>query len=292
MSILFEIKSRANNPIKIIFFLILKLKKLLKIDFENHLKKNNVKIDIIMPTMSFDIELLNEVIKSFKKLNHEINKVYRIASTEPEIIDFCNKNGIIFVDERELMGYGKEVIDYSFGADNRSGWIYQGLLKLSGDKVAEMDNYFIVDVDTIITSPFSLVENDKFIFYQNEEWHDFYFKTFRKLFGYKNKNKLSFTSHMMIFNKKLLGEMKDEIEKKYNMAWDKVYISMVDKSDQSCISDYDTYANWVLCNHPEKMIEKPLYNKAMNRKFLGEVLRNIDGYSKKYKTISFHHYIK
>jgi hypothetical protein len=292
MSIFFEIKSRARTPGKIIPLLDLYIQKLFNINFEKSKGKHLPKIDIVIPTVSKDFGLINDVIASFTKLNHEINKIFIVAPARPEIIEYCTKHTYRFVDEKTVLGYGKDAIDYKVNGVDRSGWIFQQLLKLSCENIVEMDNYFILDSDTIIVDNLSLIENNKFIFYQNEEWHDAYFKTFYKMFGYKTKNKLSFTSHMMIFNKEMLKLMKKELEQKYDISWDKVYLSAIDPHESSCISDYDTYANWILCNFPDKVIQKPLYNIAFNRNKLDEIKNKMNVYSKKYKTISFHSWIK
>jgi hypothetical protein len=292
MSILFEIRSRRNRPSKIIFLFVLYAKKILRIGFEKSKLKKPPRIDIVIPTVSKDFKLIDDVIGSFSKLNHEINKIYIVAPQNQEIIEYCASHNLNFVDERTILGYGKEVIDYKVNGVDRSGWMLQQMIKLSGEKIVEMDNYFILDSDTIIADNFSLIENGKWIFYQNEEWHDYYFETFQKMFGYKTKNRLSFTSHMMIFNKEVLRTMKKELETKHARSWDQVYLSTIDINEASCVSDYDTYANYVLCNYPDRFIQKPLYNRAFSRNMFDTIKSNLEKYSKKYKTISFHSYIK
>ena len=193
--LLFHIKSRIEQPGLIPYFLLLKIKKLLLVGFERDTQKKPPKIDIIIPTVSKDFALIGNVIGSFSKLNHEINKIYVVAPQNQEIIDYCSSRNLNFVDEKTVLGYGKEAIDYKVNGVDRSGWMFQQLIKLSGERVVEMDNYFILDSDTIIADNFSLIENGKWIFYQNEEWHAAYFEAFYKMFGYKTRNTLSFTSN-------------------------------------------------------------------------------------------------
>ncbi|EKE21539.1 MAG: hypothetical protein ACD_7C00198G0001 [uncultured bacterium] len=170
--------------------------------------------------------------------------------------------------------------------------MYQQLLKLSGDKIAKNENYFILDSDTVLVSENNFMEDGKFVFLQNKEWHQPYFDSFEKIFGYRTKNKLSFTSHMMIFNKVMLQEMKGEMEKKWRKPWDQVYLSTVNENEMSCVSDYDTYANWVLCNYSEKVIQRPFYNKSIKRENFADLKELERIYGNKYKSISFHSYLK
>jgi hypothetical protein len=289
---IFHVRSRLERPDLIPYYLLLKVKKLFKIDFEKNTGTKGKKIDVVILTLPKDFELLGKVVQSLDKLKHPINKIFIIAPDNATIKDYCTKNNLHFVDERSLLGYGKDSIHYMVNGANRNGWIFQQLLKWSGDKFCEMEDYFIIDSDTIISSPFSLIEKDAFIFYQNEEWHQPYFKAFKHLFGYPTRNKLSFTSHMMIFNREMLRLIKKELETKHGKSWDQAYLSTIDEHEASCVSDYDNYANWVLCNFPERTLERPLYNKAFSRKDLEYIENNMATFGKKYKTISFHSYIK
>lgn len=254
---------------------------------------DNRPVDTVIITTSKDYELLERHLESLKEnLRQDINKIYLVSLPQKEIMDFCASHNVTFIDERWVLGYGKESITYTVNGADRSGWIFQQLLKLSSDKFVEMENYIIVDSDTILINKSSFLEKGKFIFFENEEWHEPYFRAFKKMFGYSTKNGLSFTSHMMIFNIKNLKLMKNELENKHGMAWDKVYLSNIDEKEMSCISDYDTYANWVLCNFPEKVITEPLYNTSFNRTKLLHLKESMKNLKNEYKSISFHGYIK
>ena len=168
------------------------------------------------------------------------------------------------------------------------GWLFQQLLKLSGEEFTEMKDYIVIDSDTLFVEKTSFKKDGKYIFFTNEEWHWPYFTNFEKIFGYKVKSNLSLTSHMMIFNHDKLREMKKELETKHEKKWYDVYISTSSAEYRSCISDYDTYANWMICNHSEIVESIPLYNKGLSRNLLNNYDSLIDQYSNKYKTISFH----
>lgn len=273
------------------YLVLLQLRLFFKLDFKakNPSKKE---IDIVIPTISKDFSLLNNVISSLKKVEQMINKIFIISQENEEIIAFCKKNNLVFIEEKSLLGYGKDKINYRVGGVDRSGWIFQQLLKLSGEKITEKENYLVLDSDTVLTAPNSFINDNRFVFYQNKEWHQPYFESFKKIFGYHTKNKLSFTSHMMIFNKKLLREMKKEMEIRWNKSWDQVYLMTIDNQEASCVSDYDTYANWVLYHYPQLVKEQPFYNTSLSRTKLAplEVLEK--NYGKKYKSVSFHSYIK
>lgn len=269
----------------------LSLKIVLKKDFS--IKNfDDTGIDVVIPTVSKDFPLLEIMLEALKRnLCQPINKIYVISRPNPELSEFCLRNKLTFVDEKSVLGYGKESINYYTKDADRRGWILQQLIKLSGDKVVERENYVIVDSDTVLVGKNSFLEDGRFVFFQNTEWHEPYFKSFQKMFGYQTINKLSFTSHMMIFNKTMLREMKEELEKVHGTTWDQVYLSTVDPREPSCVSDYDTYANWVLIHHPELFKQKPLYNKSVSRSELKDLAGLEKQFSESCKTISFHSYL-
>jgi hypothetical protein len=296
-SYLFLIKSRMLSKkwlLLIVSWHIVRIKKIFCIQFKrNSNVASNAKIDIVIPTISKDFDILSEVIAGIKKnISHPINKIYIVSKDTADINSFCINNGCIFIDEIKVLGYGKNKITYCVNGVDRSGWMYQQLLKLSGDEFVEMDNYFVIDSDTVLINPHTFIEKEKFVFLQSEEWHEPYFKVFKKIFGYDAPTLLSFTSHMMIFNKKMLKEMKEEMKTKHNKEWGEVYAGTANKTEASCVSDYDTYANWVLYNYPEKTKGVIFYNKGLARNHFDTLTALEKKYSNKYNSLSFHSYIK
>lgn len=290
-----HIKARIRNKRFIFLFvhlLALRIKRALKLNFAvTGFDKGPV--DIVIITASKDHALLETYLTYLKKnLCQDINKIFLVSLENQEVRDFCSAHKITFINERTVLGYDKNTINYRVNGIDRNGWIFQQLLKLSGERFVEMENYIIVDSDTLLINKHTFLKHGKFIFFENEEWNESYFKAFKKMFGYSTKNKLSFTSHMMIFNTKNLVEMKSELEKKHGVSWDKVYLSTVNEHDMSCVSDYDTYANWVLCNHPENITTEPLYNIALGRSKLTHFDTIVEDLKRKHKSVSFHSYIK
>lgn len=287
-------KMRRQDSPNFVYFaawLFLRLKKALFIGFNQTGTKSDARpIDVIIPTISKDHQLLSTVLTSLEFICQPINKIFIVSRKGEFIEEFCRQKDLIFIDERSVLGYGKETIDYLADGLDRSGWLFQQLLKLSGDKIAEKDDYFVLDSDTVIVGPLELKEKDKYILYENDEWHRPYFQAFEQLFGYPVKNRLSFTSHMMIFNRQYLGQMKTAIEKRSGKTWDAAYLAAANRSEQSGISDYDTYAGWLFANHRAKTTTRPLYNRSLPRNKLAGLDELVKTYSAKYKTVSFHSY--
>lgn len=283
-----QYKSRASF---ILFFwwLGLRLIKALRIGFKCR-NCDTKKIDIVIPTISKDFEALNLLVQSLKFVKNEINKIYIVAPRGIYIENFCILNNLNFIDETFVLGFSKDYIKYKVSGIDRSGWLFQQLIKLSGDQFVEMDDYLVVDSDTIFVNSCCFMCGKKYIFYASEEWHEPYFKSFKNLFGYSAPTKLSLTSHMMIFNKNLIREMKLEMEATNQRIWYDEYIASSSNVEKSCISDYETYANWVIYNHGKRALIRPSYNRNVHK----QDFTSLENLCKKYRlqhSISFHSYL-
>lgn len=292
---LFFLRARSDSPRVLRLYLSyfsLRMRKFFSGGFLDNCQEQ-LAVDVVIPTVSKDHELLEIMLEGLRKnLCHHINKIYIVAEADPEITEFCRKNDCHLIDERSVLGYGKEAIHYNVNGVDRSGWIFQQLLKLSGERFVEMKDYLVIDSDTVLINKHNFIEGGKFVFLESEEWHEPYFRSFRKMFGYETRNSLSYTSHMMIFNTDKLREMKKEMEKHHDAPWDKVYLSTIDQNEASCVSDYDTYANWMLCNFPDRILNKPFYNKGLTRSHLSDLASLQRVYGSSLKSLSFHSYLK
>lgn len=291
--LLFEIKTRLGKNFLSTIWSLLKLYiiKLRHADFI--MNRNNEVIDVVIPTTDKDFELLSLVIESLKNVGNKINKIYIVAPAKETIINLCQKNNILFTNELKVLGFGKESLkNYMVNGIDRRGWLFQQFLKYGMKDFVEQENYVVLDSDTVLINTNTFLENNKFIFFKNSEWHKPYFSVFNKIFGYKNKSYTSFTSHMMIFNKKYLDEMLLEIEIKNKGKWYNIIQDLINKKEMSAISDYENYGQWMFIKHKDLIIEKPLYNQSLNRKSLTsfESLRN--KYKNGYNTLSFHNWVK
>lgn len=282
---------KARHPLYVLFaWHGQRLQKLLGIGFFTQIGHDSEIIDLYLVTTSKDFPTLRPVIEAAKKhVCHNIANIYIVARKNEEIMEFCLENRYHFVDEDSVLGYSKNSIDYHVNGQDRSGWLFQQLLKFNGDTIVQSENYLSICTDTVLIQPHRFIVNDKIIFRQNEEWHTPYFKNFKKIFGYRIKSWFSYTSHMMLFNKTMMRELKAELEIKHpGQSWDNVYTSTKSPDVQSCISDYDTYANWVRCNYPNRVKNIPLYNRTLSRTELVPLMDLERKYAKNYHSVSFH----
>jgi|TARA_B110000503_G_scaffold35328_1_gene57744 hypothetical protein len=257
------------------------------------INKSSMRLDVVYCCIERDLDILKLSMKSVRKyLMHPINKIYLIAPSSKKMLDFCDANDCIFISENENFPFKKGDISYDINLEgnkyDRSGWLLQQLLGLSGDTFCEEDNYFILDSDTVLTRPQVFEVDGSYIFNYADIIHTPYFTTFKSLFGKSATCPVSLTSHMMIFNKVLLADMKATIKINTGTDWFQAMINLIDNDVHSFVSDYENYAQFVIGQHKGSSVLSYWYNESQFRAQLEE--SGVEACSTKTKSISYHHY--
>jgi hypothetical protein len=254
--------------------------------------KSDRQIEVFIPTAVKDLQVLPHCIDGVRRnVKHPIPRIYVVAPPSREIQDVCEQKECTFVDERHLLDMDLGKIDLVVNGVDRSGWIFQQFLKWSADGVTQSPQYLVVDADTVFIKPQVFERNGKTIFNYSDESHRPYFEMYRRLLGESVLLPVSFTSHQMLYDRKMLMELKARMEQIHQCGWKEAILRNLDRRELSGVSDYDTYGHFVLLHHPECMAIEYWWNLALRRK------KNLVGvnwlrlkYGAKYKSISFHSY--
>ena len=293
MSILHEIKTRKYNIHSMYNLCVLYIKKMAYFGFSTASLSKALPVDIVIPTITKDKKTLHLLIEAIRRnVINPITRIYIVSRPDETLQKFCADNDITFIPEDGVLGYGKKDIVYNVHGTDRSGWMFQQLLKLSANTFVTEDNYIVIDSDTILLNPHQFNIGDTFVLCNSTEWHIPYFKAYNKLIGKHPTSRLSFVAHMMIFNKDILAKMKQAIEQNTGKAWDKAIQDTIDQNEISCFSEYETYGNYLLATHPERIISKPFYNTSLPLTCIASYNELATKYSKSYNSISFHNYEK
>lgn len=265
------------------------LKKMMKLDFNDYRPTPDA-IDVVVPTIAKDLAVLETSLTSLRNLAQPINQVFIVSRPEEGILQFCQAHNYHFINEVTVLGYTKDEIKYTVGGQNRSGWIYQQLLKLGADAFVQKDNYLVLDSDTVLVAPHSFISDHRYVLQANTDWHQPYLETFKKLFGINPANHLSSVCHMMLFNTRRVREMRQQIERVSGKKWDRAIIDALDLNQASSFSEYETYANWLAIHYPQEIKRVPFYNQTLERRHLMSLAELEQKYGKKLKSVSFHSY--
>ena len=218
------------------------------------------KFDIVICVGPNDFEVINIQIEYTKKNIIGYRNIYLITPNEDLKIDNCitiKENIFPFgrancQNRRKITEKQKEK-----GADCRTGWYLQQLLKLyAGICIPNiLDRYLVVDADTFFLKPTTFIENDKCLYNTATEYHKPYFVHMENLgIGLKRYDeKISGICHHMMFETKYVKEIMDHVENIFNQNFYNVFLNNIDNEQFSGASEYEIYFNYMIINHSDKI---------------------------------------
>ncbi|MCL6604913.1 MAG: DUF6492 family protein [Paenibacillus sp.] len=246
-------------------------------------------IDVLIPAIEKDLATLPYVIDSLRRyVKHPISKIYIVSPNNSRIKNLCSRKGCTFVDESTLLPFTKKDIHYSSTRWNRSGWLYQQLLKMNGDTLCRENYFLVIDADTILIRPHRFRSNGKSIFYCRNWSQPEYFRTYRKLLGTKAPSPRSFVTHYMLFERSKLAQLKRKIEAKHGLPWYTAILRSINKKQQFGFSEFETYANYIYSENPSGVILKNAQNKSLKTSASSLSKGQTIKLSKTYRSLSFH----
>ena len=209
-------------------------------------------VDVVVPTTNKDTVTLEHCINSIRKyLKHPIGNIYIVSPSNDITRRIATENKCIFIDESTVIkDLSKEDIHYNVVGKDRSGWLFQQLIKLSVDTFAENEHILVMDSDTFLVHSVKYLHKGRIILNTSDEYYETYFKVYRNLMKENPVSPNSFITHGMLFSKQYLSEMKQFISKRNQKNRVEAILNNVDYSDPSGFSEYETYGNYLLRHHP------------------------------------------
>lgn len=252
---------------------------------------SDIAVDIVIPATSKDANTLSYCIQGVRKyLRHPIGDVFVIAPHDQKIVDLAEAENAIFVDETSLGLPTKEEIQFfcaKTGAD-RNGWILQQFIKLSGDKIANLDHYYVIDSDTVLTRPQSFQHFDKLVFLLNEYFTVQYMQANQRISGIGVQLRYGFVAHQMLFRNAWLAELKAAIEERHQKPWTKAVIDGLERRKGNGFCEYELYGNWCYANYRDQIQCIHWENGEVKPSLIAET--NLD--DPNYRSLSFHSYLE
>lgn len=248
----------------------------------------DVDIDVVIPVVEKDLSILPLCLQGVRRnVAHNIKNIYIVSPDNVAIRDFCNKNKLVFVEESSVLGYKpcKLNLITDDGLD-RSGWLYQQFLKLSGN-VGTCRYYLCIDADHILIRPHVFLTDDKrTVFYMSYEEHLPYYEMIHRLFPAMGLASLSYVSHKMLFDKQQVEVLKNMISKAGGgKPWQDVIMNNIDRSTLSGFSEFETYGNFM-----SNKVKRPWLQKLLRYSKLDDFETLCDKYGKTRWSLTFPEY--
>lgn len=257
-----------------------------------HLEPTSIPISIIIPVIAKDLKILPLALKGIREcVQNNISGIYIVAPKDKEIIDFCSRENLIFVPENTIFGYVPKDINIKLGKEqtDRSGWVFQQLLKLSG-KIGNSRYFVTIDADHILLHPHVFLSSDeKMVFYRSREHHKAYYRYIAALIGKYPLSAFSYVAHKMIFDKELLIKLHQLIEKKWGDSWDQAIIKTLSNDKGFDLSEFELFGNFVPA---DRKIFAYWHEKQLppSQLISYELLK--EKYGKDYLSVTFPHYLE
>lgn len=219
-----------------------------------HIPNSSIPIDVVLIATKKDFNVVPYSVESIKKyLKQPINRIVLISSKTEKAEKLAIELGMEFIDENKLLNLKDFVswvkennLKYNFANIN---WYYQQFLKLLYYKESKSEYYFVIDADIVMNRPFVLVTDDRintFFIGQNDA-HKISETSIKKLLGDDQfVPEFSYIADLMCFNKEIVKEMLNKIEKRFNTEFYKAAI-LVEQNSDARFSEYEMYGSYA--NH-------------------------------------------
>ena len=226
-------------------------------------------IDVVIPIVGKDLRILPLCLEGvYHCVAHPIQQIYIVAPAQDEIVCFCEEHGLQFVDEREVFGFGPKELNLQIqNADgsqsNRSGWLFQQLIKLSG-RVGTCQHYLCIDADHVLIRPHVfLTQDNKTVFYMSYEEHQPYYDNIHRLLPDLVLDKLSYVDHKMLFDKQQVERLHQALTQGTGLSWTDVVLKSYDRSSFAGFSEFELYGNFVVDKVQRPWLQRRLPYKKM-----------------------------
>ncbi|MFH0829339.1 MAG: DUF6492 family protein [Candidatus Kerfeldbacteria bacterium] len=253
---------------------------------------SDVPIDVVMAAAEKDYGVLVHVIDSIREyVRHPLGTIFIISPKSEAIVALCREKQCVFIDENTVLPVTKKDIRYFVSGIDRSGWLFQQLLKWSGDVYATHEYFLITDADTVFCRPQKFVDQGKVIMPASGQFcHIPYLTTYRKLTGETVEAVVNFTSHHVLVQKSKMAALKRKIEAHCGTEWYRAIMDNIDVNEGSFVSDYETYGQYVYSTYPDECVLEHWRNVSLRRSQLDQLAETTQKYYPRRKTISFHGY--
>lgn len=206
-------------------------------------------VDVVIPVTDKDLTILPLTLEGLRRnVTNRIAAIYIVARDTAAVREVCTRYGTVFIDELQIMGYGPGHLGLIVSQPpvDRSGWLYQQLLKLSG-RIGDSRWIVTIDSDHILLRPHTFVCADgKSVLYRSSERHTPYYDNIRRLIGLEVTSPLSYVAHKMVFDRNGLKRLQADIEKANpGRKWDEAILDSIDRSHISGFSEFELYGNWL-----------------------------------------------
>ncbi len=228
-----------------------------------------MKFDIVIPVGPNDINFIDKTLNLNKKNIINYGNIYIITNTKL-ITDKSKFDGCIVIDE-STFPFNMETVKKYLGNNDRCGWYLQQLIKLYASFAIPtlLDNYLVIDSDTVFLKPTTFFDNDIPLYNFGTEYHVPYFIHMVNLHpSFSKVNNMSGICHHLIFQKHILKDLFKLVENFHNnKKFYQIFLESIEQKEilGSGASEYEIYFNFLQKNYPGQYKIRPLKWQNVNQ---------------------------
>lgn len=222
-------------------------------------------LDAVIPCAGHHLHILKLAVEQLRRLA-AVNSVHVITARRN--FDRCGKllgKDVVLLDEDTLIPTmtlkSLRPLNLPY-FPKAAGWYYQQLLKFAfAFREETREHYLIWDADTVLLRPLEFFDDEgRMMFTISDEYHEPYFRNYRKLLGHEPHREFSFIAQHMIVNKAILLEMLARIEQRLDGAdnWAWKIIRNLEGEGPNLFSEFELYGHYVKSFHPGKAVFRRL----------------------------------
>lgn len=251
-------------------------------------------IDVVIPIIAKDLDILPLCLQGVRQnVRQHVKDIYVVAPPDAAILDFCQRERLQFVDESTILhcsprDIGLQITLADGHTVDRSGWLFQQLLKLSGN-IGTCDYYLTIDADHILLQPHVFLTADETpVFYMSDECNTPYYAHMRRLMNTWFCAPFSYVDHKMLFSKRELARLRQRIEALHpGKSWTEAILATYDRSQTSGFSEFETYGSFV-----RRKVRRPWCHLKLAYSSLADYASLHRQYASQYHCVTFPCYLK
>jgi hypothetical protein len=260
--------------------------------FGPDVEASRLPLDVIYVALESELDCLEFSLDSVRKnLRHPVASIQIVSPPSAAIREFCERKKVAWRDEEKVMGFPPTQLALRVPGLDRSGWLFQQLIKLSVDRIAMTANVLVLDADTVLVAPQVFEQGGQRVFLVSDEFHLPYRLAYERLLGQTPPMRFSFVAHQMLLDVDALPIFRSELERmRPGTVWWQQILDVYDRREVSGFSEFETYANWYVKAFPGACTFEYWFNIALPRRMVEESKRRTK-WPRDVRSVSFHRYL-
>ncbi len=213
-------------------------------------------LDVVIPVAEKDLKVLPLCMDSIKNFIDKDANFYIIA----------NNNTLSKIHD-DICPISESIFEFSVNDirtiikhKGQAGWYWQQIMQFYLWDVLPVlgDSILFVNSDVVFLKTIPIIENGLYILNYHNVQHEPYSVFTKRLFPDIELNFGNGTCHYMPYDKNIILELRNDVEKRFNMPFWKAFCNCIDDSHINGASEFNLYFQYCLNKHPEKIETKKL----------------------------------